>query len=388
MIIGILSGFISVIGIIIIVYTYLGFPLTLWLIGPKKSRGNGRLLKLNELPELQVIISCYNESNIIANRIENILSQSYSPEKLSILVVSDGSTDNSEDIVRTISTRNKSVKLFSSGKNYGKNEALNLAHLSGEFTGEILCFTDADSVFDPGTLANAANYFCDPQVGLVGGNIKYWLNFGSAHQAEGFFWRVENMLREAEGNLGVLISCTGLLIMMRRDLFQTLRSEVNTDFAMPLMVLARGHATRFAKNAIVRSIFPTMQQDILKRRRRTIIRALTTIAYYKFHVNWHIRQILFWHKTVRFNVMPIQMLILISNVFSVFTCSSSFWSKLLLLQMIFYGMAIVGWASREFNLRLPFVHLPYQFTLQNVVAFSAVIAFLRGKRVAKWTPPR
>ena len=375
-------------GSLTILFVYAGFLLLLKLLDKMIHRfnqyNNGE--SYNKLPEVQIIIPCYNEADIIEMSIKDKLGQDYPNEKLTILVISDGSTDNSNQIVNQLSENYENVKLFPIETNYGKNNAINLAFNSGEFTGSLLCFTDVDTKFEPGILARAARIFDNPKVGLVGGKISYWLGSGSASQAEGVFWRIENSIREAEGHLGWLVSCPGQFIMMRRELFQTLPPEVNTDFAMPLMVLAQGYATIFDKEAKVRSLFPSNQKAILRRRHRTIIRSLTTISLYRQKLPWRLRQVLFWHKTARFYAFPMQVAVFIANLALLPT--SSFWLALFLAQMIFYGLAGLGGLFDFLHIKAPFVHLPYQFTLQNAVAFTAVMAFLSGKRVAKWTPPR
>ena len=336
-------------GIIIIFYAYVGFPVCLVLLSKlwEKFNPGVNTPEPDELPDIQVIVSCYNEAEIIEKRIANILQQSYPKEKLSVLVISDGSSDGSAEIVLRISKDEHRVELFTTGANLGKNNALNLAFKSGAFKQSLLCFTDADSEFEPGALTSAARFFSSPRIGLVGGNIAYWLGSGSANRAEGWFWRIENSLREAEGKLGMLVSCTGLFIMMRRDLFQTLPGEANTDFAMPLMVLAQGYESRFDKNARVRSLFPPLRQDILRRRNRTVIRALTTMAIYRKRLKWHLRLVLFWHKTARFYGFPLQVTVLAANLILCMVQPSSFWSAILLLQAAFYGSAALGFLAEQ-----------------------------------------
>lgn len=292
---GIFFKLICLSGLFLLFFAYLGFPILLWGIGGishlvvrQKSQG-----AINDWPTIQVIISCYNEESIIADRINNILEQGYPKDKLSVLIISDGSTDNSNSIVSNIANHNMLVRLFSIESNVGKNNAINLAFSSGEFKGDLLCFTDADTVFDKKTLLSGATFFSDNQVGLVGGNLTYWLNQGGANRAEGMYWRLENFFREAEGNLGLLVCCPGALIIMRRELFMALPIDANTDFALPLSILSQGYQTRFDVNAHVRSVFPGNQNDIHKRRNRTIIRALTTMRIFKKELPWKIRAILF-----------------------------------------------------------------------------------------------
>lgn len=375
-------------GLLIIAFAYLGFPLVLALLSKLAGKGGAaaETPKHDELPDIQVVISCYNEADIIEKRLADIFKQEYPGDKLSVLVISDGSTDETDKIVQKISQDEPRVALFATGVNLGKNEAINAAFRSGAFQQDLLCFTDADSEFEPFALSSAAGYFASPQTGLVGGQVHYWLGAASAHRAEGFFWQLENLIREAEGNLGWLVSCPGQFIMMRKELFQPLPPAANTDFALPLMVLAQGYASRFAPRAVVRSLFPAAQKSIFKRRWRTIIRALTTINIYKKQLPWKIRFILFWHKTARFYAFPVQGLVLLANLILLKT--SLWWFVLFLAQMSFYGLAVLGWAFDRLNLKAPLVHLPYQFTLQNAVAFSAVVAYHHGQRVTKWTPPR
>ena len=383
-----LSKIASIAGIAMIFLAYMGFPVILFLLDKLngKNASGANAMKNAIFPDIQVIISCYNEADIIDKRIFNVLQQEYPGDKLSVLVISDGSTDGSDEIVRKISQDNPRVALFATGVNLGKNDAINLAFNYGAFRQPLLCFTDADSEFAPFAMASAARYFIPTITGLIGGQIDYWLSTGSANQAEGFFGKLENFIREKEGDLGCLVSCPGQLIMMRRKLFQPLPAKANTDFAMSLMVLAQGYATRFDPRAVVKSLFPADQKTVLKRRRRTIVRALTTISAYKKRLPWKIRFILFWHKTARFYVLPVQVLVLLSN-FALLPISK-FWLVLFQAQMGFYALATLGWVFDRLNLKVVLVNLPYQFTLQNAVAFSAVAAYLRGQRVAKWTPLR
>jgi poly-beta-1,6-N-acetyl-D-glucosamine synthase len=377
-------------GIAVIVFAYLGFPLVLFLLSRLYGKGgaDNYVPSNHDLPDIQVVISCYNEADIIEKRLANVLQQEYPGDKLSVLVISDGSVDGSDEIVRKISQNDPRVALFVTGANLGKNEAINSAFASGAFRQSLLCFTDADSEFEPFALASAARFFASPQTGLVAGKVDYWLGAGSAHRAEGLFWKLENFIREREGELGCLVSCPGQLIMMRRELFQPLPTEANTDFALPLSVLSEGYQTRFTKDAKVRSAFPASQADVLRRRKRTIIRALTTMALYWEKLPWHIRQVLFWHKTARFFAFPLQGFIWLANILLVAAITTPFWVALFAAQTAFYGGAVMGWLSEQWKLEIPLVHLPYQFTLQNAVAFSAVVSYFNGERIAKWTPPR
>jgi biofilm PGA synthesis N-glycosyltransferase PgaC len=380
-------------GIFTLFYAYVGFPLTLKLIRDikisKKAEAHKDQFSSSEELGIQVTIPCYNEAKSIEKRIENILTQDYPSTILSVLVISDGSTDDTIERVRKLESNYANLFLYSIPNNIGKNNALNLAHEFGYFTAPILCFTDADTEFAPGSLKSAIKYFSDPRVGLVGGHhLAYWPTSDSAGRAEGVFRRLENFLRRMEGDLGWLLSAPGTFIMMRRELYEPLPNHLNNDFALPLSVLGQGYATKFDQHALVGSLFPADTRDLLSRRKRTIIRALSTLARHRPQLPRHLRLVLFWHKTVRFYGFPIQVAILAANLLLVVLHPTAFWTAMFCLQAIFYFAAGLGALAEQFNWQIPFVHLPFQFTLQNAAAFSALVVFWRGQQVSKWTPSR
>lgn len=380
-------------GIFTLFYAYVGFPLTLKLIRDikinKKAGPRNDQLFADEKLGIQVTIPCHNEAKHIEKQINNILTLDYPKTMLSVLIISDGSTDDTIEIVKKLENEYANLVLYSIPVNMGKNDAMNLAYESGYFTAPILCFTDADTEFTPGSLESAVKYFSDPRVGLVGGHhLPYWPASDSASRAEGVFRRLDNFLRRMEGDLGWLLSASGTFIMMRRELYEPLPNHLNNDFAMPLSVLAQGYATKFDQHALVGSLFPAATRDLLPRRKRTIIRALSTLARHRCQLPWYLRLVLFWHKTVRFYGLPLQVAILAANLLLVALHPGAFWTSMLGLQAIFYLAAGLGGLAEQCHWQIPFVYLPFQFTLQNAVAFSALVVFWRGQRVSKWNPSR
>lgn len=380
-------------GIFTLFYAYVGFPLTLKLIRDikinKKAGARNDQLFANEKLGIQVTIPCHNEAKHIERQINNILNINYPKTMLSVLVISDGSTDGTIEIIKKMENENANLVLYSIPANNGKNNAMNLAHEAGYFTAPLLCFTDADTEFAPDSLKSAVKYFSDPRVGLVGGHhLPYGATSDSAGRAEAVFRRLDNFLRRMEGDLGWLLSAPGTFILMRRELYEPLPNHLSNDFAMPLSVLAQGYATKFDPHALVGSLFPADNWDLLPRRKRTIIRALSTLARHGRQLPWPLRLVLFWHKTVRFYGLPLQVAILAANLLLVALYPSTFWTAMLGLQAIFYLVAGLGGLAEQLHWQIPFVYLPFQFTLQNAVAFSALVAFWRGQRVSKWIPSR
>lgn len=207
-------------------------------------------------------------------------------------------------------------------------------------------------------------------------------------QVEEVFRRLEKLLRQMEGDMGCMVSGSGSFLKVRREFYEPLPNHLNNDFALPLSVVSQGYKSRFDKNAVVRFFFPAHQPDVLRRRKRTVILALSTMAIYRKLLQWHLRLVLFAHKTARFYAFSVQVMVLLSNLFCQMALETPFWVGLLLLQLIFYGAAVLGWLSEQLNWKIPLVFLSYQFPLQNALVFSSVINYLKGRQGYKWTPPR
>ena len=153
-------------------YIYFGYPLLLIILN--KVRPAPHVQKVDILtPTVSMIIPAYNEEKVIAKKIENTLALDYPQEKLEIIVASDGSTDGTDEIVRTFADRG--VKLIALNPNQGKSTVQNRA--VAEAQGEILFFTDANVMLRPDAVRKIVYNFGDDKVGCVVGKVTY-LNEG------------------------------------------------------------------------------------------------------------------------------------------------------------------------------------------------------------------
>src|SRR5688572_31214832 len=147
-------------------YVYIGYPILL-IIGarvlPRKAVARGA-----DLPHVTLLISAYNEAKVMAKKLHNSLGLEYPRDRLEILVVSDCSSDQTDEIVRSFDRHG--VKLLRmperSGKTAGLNEAVRHA------TGEVVVFSDANAEYDRHAIARLVRNFADPEVGAVTGESR------------------------------------------------------------------------------------------------------------------------------------------------------------------------------------------------------------------------
>lgn len=223
----------------------------------------------DELPKVTIIVIAYNEAGIIDARLKNLFSQDYPPEKLEIIVASDGSTD---DTVAIASNWNNKVKVLDFQENRGRSITHNDSVM--EAKGSIVIFTDADTTFDGNFIQRIVEPFSDEHVGCTVGQLIYRTDGAAASEAEGFYWRFEKRTREAESQLGILATGTGACMAVRKDLWKSLPPTGDCDFTTPLDVVLQGRKIAYVAEAIAYDSPPVTMMGELKTRMRQTSRNL------------------------------------------------------------------------------------------------------------------
>jgi cellulose synthase/poly-beta-1,6-N-acetylglucosamine synthase-like glycosyltransferase len=210
-------------------YTYVGYPLGIHLL----SRVRERPVRRAPIePSLTVVLACHNEEAHIERKLENLLALDYPKEKLQVIVVSDGSTDRTEEIVARFSGR--AVELLSlphGGKAAALNAGLERAH------GELVVFADVRQRVSEDALRLAASFFADPRVGGVVGELVL-----EAKQGPGVYWAYEKVIRVAEGKVDSVVGGSGCFTAIRRHLFRRLPEDaLLDDVFIPMQIVLQGY---------------------------------------------------------------------------------------------------------------------------------------------------
>ncbi len=233
---------ITLISTAILYWIYDGYGRALFLINGIRTalRGPATLAAEQaagvELPSITVLLTVHNEAAVIRTRIENILDCEYPSSLLSVVVASDGSTDDTNAIIRSF--RDRGVILHES-PGLGKTATQNTA-IKG-IVSDVMVFTDADVTFDPQFLNIIASKFHDPTVGAVDGRQLYSSQPTLDVQAcQGYYWNYELRLRYLESQIGILAVVAGACFAVRRSLFLPMDPAIGEDCIVPLDVVAQG----------------------------------------------------------------------------------------------------------------------------------------------------
>ena len=337
-------------------------------------------------PNISIIIPAYNEANNIGKKIKNTLSLEYPKDKVEILVGSDGSTDQTAEIVKKFDNHNVQFVDFveNRGKTAVQNDLVNLSE------GEILIFTDAASFLKQDALLKLVRNFADERVGCVAGRMLFIdTNSNITTQSQGFYWRYESKIRKLESNLGCLIGVDGPLYAVRRDCYIPLERNIISDLITPLLVLAQGKKVILEPEAFVFEDPTRESEQELTTRRRITLRGLISLFAHAKLVNPLKFPLLatqiFFHKILRWFVGPLALL---NGLACVFLSSNRIFVTILIFYSFFAIAAAGGWILDYFGMRNRLFVVPYYFTLVNLAATLGIIDFFRKKQAVSWRTVR
>jgi cellulose synthase/poly-beta-1,6-N-acetylglucosamine synthase-like glycosyltransferase len=375
------------VAVFLIVYTYIGFPLGVVLRGLLWRQPYQRV-ELTNLPTVTIVISAYNEAKSIAAKLDNISSMEYPRDRLEVVIASDGSTDGTDAIVERY--KEHGVKLVSLPR-VGKAAALNAAVNAA--SGEILVFSDANSMYKADAIQELVRPFGDPKVGGVAGNQVYRTEFsrGSSTDGERAYWSFDRMLKQFQGKSGNTLAATGAIYAIRRSLFRPIADGVSDDLVTSTGVIVQGYRLIFASEAIAYEPVAATSQVEFGRKVRVIIRSWKALIVrrellnplrYKFYAIQ-----LFSHKVLRYLVVfPLLMLFLISP----FLWKTGFLYRVATVgQVAFYSCALLGLLLNGTRFgRTKIFTIPFYFCMVNAASLVAILKVLQGHQVKHWEPQR
>jgi cellulose synthase/poly-beta-1,6-N-acetylglucosamine synthase-like glycosyltransferase len=372
----------------LVLYTYIVFPGLVFLRGliwPKPYKTEVPV----HPPSVSVIIAAYNEEKSIGEKLNNILSLDYPRDRLEVVIASDGSTDNTNAIIQRYTKQG--VKLLALPRQ-GKAAALNAAvAVSG---GDILVFSDANSMFKSDAIQSLVRPFSDPRVGGVAGDQRYMKrNKASlAGTGERAYWNFDRLMKQFESRAGNTISATGAIYAIRRSLFQSVQEGVTDDFVTSTGVIAQGYRLVFASQAVAYEPVAAASSIEFGRKVRVITRGLRAVLDTRaellnpFRYGFYAVQLLSHKLLRRLIVYPLLLLFLMSP----FLWNTHLFYQLVAIgQFAFYALALAGMLLDGNRLgRIKIFSIPFYFCMVNAAAFIASINVLRGQQIKRWEPQR
>ncbi len=366
----------------LILYTYLIYPAVLWLL-TRRTR-QPRLSEPAVWPSVSLVLAAYNEAGVIRAKIDNTLALDYPAERFQFIVVSDGSTDATDEIVAEYAQQGVCALRMprNGGKTLAQNAGCRLA------TGDILVFSDANSMYEPQALKELVKPFADPQVGCVCGELHYANpRQAAAGKGEGLYWRYERFLKRHESLLVSALGANGSIYAVRRDLFVELDADIISDFIMPVRVWRNGYRVLYEPGAIATESAGGSFQAEFRRRTRIVSRSLrglwTERAVLNPWTNGYFAMQVWSHKVLRWMV-PVFLAVMLAA--SLALAGAPLYRLILGVQLIFYLLALLGYLFQNRVGRIALLYIPAYFCAINLGALVGIWNFLVGKRYQAWQP--
>ena len=377
-----ISAFIFWVAVLVLFHTYAGYPILLQLVSLFASNP---VKKQEAYPMVTLIISVYNEERVIREKLENALALDYPKEKLEILVPSDGSTDRTHDIVNEF--KDQGVRLIIQEGRLGKTAALNLTVPQAK--GEVIVFTDANSMYDPKAIRMLVENFADITVGCVTGETRLVNPEGTAlGENEKTFYSYDTFLKIKESAICSTVGGDGAIFAIRKELYRPLDPAIINDFVIPLQVVAKGFRVIYEPRAYLKEVTATTLKGGFGRRVRIINRALFGAfsepkVFNPFITGFFSVQVVS-RKLLRWTAPLFIILVFIANLFLL---DDLFYRLTFILQVLFYALALFRVVAGE-KVKSRLFNFPYYFCHGNLAALVAFIKFLKGERIVVWEPLR
>lgn len=375
-------------GIGLITYTYLGYPILLFFLVRIKrffASKNQDFFSEDELPEVSLIIACYNEGEILGEKISNTLKLKYPSEKLNICFVTDGTSDGSEKIVAEY----KELQLFHSKERKGKNAAIN--RVLPLIESPILIFCDANTFLNDNAIMNIVRHYKSNAVGAVAGEKRVMMHDDKdvAGSGEGAYWKYESALKKWDSELNTVVGAAGELFSVRRELMPIVPDGILIeDFYVSMRIAQLGFKVVYEPEAYAIETGSESISEERKRKVRIAAGGIQSILIFLpllniFKYGWLSFQYVS-HRMLRWSITPLSLLIVFFLNIYLTVQIGGIYIIFLGLQILFYLISLIG-AYTEGKEKVPkIILIPFYFSFMNLSVYQGFFRLINGKQSAVW----
>lgn len=378
--------------LLIILYTYIGYGILLFtLIKIKRLMHKKRNVTIssNYQPDVTLFIAAYNEKQYVEAKMRNTLSLNYPKEKLTILWVTDGSDDGTNQLVEKYSEatvlhqpeRNGKIGAVNRGMKYVKTP--------------LVVFSDANTMLGKDSIQRIVQKFSDAKVGCVSGE-KRIVNKDSdtaSGAGEGIYWKYESTLKKWDAELYSVVGAAGELFAIRTNLYEEVEKDtLLDDFIISLKIAQRGFTIQYDPLAYAVESASANVKEELKRKVRISAGGIQSVVRLKSLLNIFKYGTLSFqyisHRVLRWTLTPLCLLLLIpagfflalsEGVFNLGLYSILFW-----LQILFYVGALTGWILQNNSIQVKLLFVPYYFFIMNLSVVLGFKRYLENTQTVNW----
>ena len=332
-----------------------------------------------------MLCPAYNEEEKIEEKIKSFLNLDYPKDKIEMIVISDDSTDRTNEVVKKY-TKDNNIRLVIQKPRKGKQCGHNLVEPT--IKSDYVLSTDANSIFSKGAITELVKtMLSDKKVGMAVGQLKLVSN--GKDSGEGLYWAFETYLKKVESRLYSIICANGSIFLIKREFFTKIHPASVDDFERTLIVLENKNKAKYVTSAIVTEDVTEKPTEEIKRKIRIISGEWSALFRHLSLLNpFRDTKIFFQlisHKVIRWLLPFLSISILVSNYFII---SNVVFLVIFILQIIVYLGGIFELILERKGKAVKILKLPAYFVAMNYASFIAFIIFLLGRQNSMWDTNR
>ncbi len=375
------------VSIAIIFYAFLGYGILLYVLvlAKRAFQKNKHTASPFFEPDITLVIPCFNEADIMEGKIANCRQLDYPLEKLTLVFITDGSTDHFAEVLG----RHPDIQLLHDNRRAGKTAAENRAMLFVKTP--FVVFSDANTLLNKEAMRNIVKHFSDEKVGCVSGEKRVMTEEADSASAagEGIYWKYESLLKKLDSELYSAVGAAGELVAFRSSLYQDLPEDtLLDDFMQSMQMAAAGYKIIYEPEAYAAETASANVTEELKRKIRisaggwqsmkrlsgTLVFSKTPVLYFQY----------ISHRVLRWSVTPFLLILVFLLNIPLAIDNSFFYRLMMLAQIFFYAAAIAGYILENKKIRFKPFFVPYYFCVMNYAAIAGLKRFLSGKQKGAW----
>ncbi len=365
--------------LIICIYTYVGYGVLLYLLVLLKRmvKGKPKQMELPEdsqLPDVAFMVCAYNEQDVVEMKMQNIHELDYPKEKLHVIWVTDGSSDNTNEYLKAY----PEVEVIYSPERRGKTAALN--HGLSMVTSDITVMTDANTMVNREAIREIVRCMQDPKVACVAGEKRVMSRHEGeiAADGEGLYWKYESALKRLDSELYSAMGAAGELNAIRTHLYERMpETALLDDFVMSMRMVEQGYKIAYTSEAYAMEYGSANLEEESKRKRRIAAGGLQSSWWLRSMMNpfknFMVAFQFVSHRVLRWSITPIALMALIPlNVALVMMKAGTVYTIIWILQILFYLTAFSGYLLEQHGHKNKLLYVPYYFLFMNINVFRGM----------------
>ena len=373
---------------LLVAYTFVGYGLVLFVLVRIKRLfvKPAGFTNMPELPPVTIMVAAYNEEDLIIEKVNNTLALDYPKDKLQILFITDGSTDQTADRIRNF----KEVTLLHEEGRAGKMAAIKRA--IPFIKGAVTVFTDANTFLNKDAVLELVKHYQNPKVGAVAGEKKILVEekADASSAGEGFYWKYESLLKKWDYELYSNVGAAGELFSIRTALYPPVASDTIIDDHMIAMRIAeKGYIIAYEPGAYAMETASANTKEELKRKIRIAAGGIQSILRLKKAANPFYYPVLTFqyisHRVLRWTITPFLLIaVFLLNLFIVLNGGPLFYQLSFAAQVLFYLLSLAGFCLESRNIRVKAFFIPYYFCMMNYAVVAGMIRYFKKSQSAAW----